>query len=91
MLGLALYAAGEYEEAVVALHNPATYGTGSRRVLAASLAQLERLDEANREARLYMAANPLFTISYWKATQPFRDTAVLDHLVSGFRKAGLAE
>ncbi|RWB51832.1 MAG: tetratricopeptide repeat protein [Mesorhizobium sp.] len=74
-LGFAQYAARQYELAVVTLRNEATYRTISRRVLAASLAQLGRTDEAHQEGALFMASNPHFTISDWAASQPFRDQA----------------
>ena len=91
LLGLAHYAARQYEAAVETLRNDETYRTGSRRFLAASLAQLGRMDEARREGALFMASNPHFTIGRWAATQPFRDAATLQHFVDGYRKAGLAE
>jgi hypothetical protein len=88
---LAQYAAGRYEAAVETLRKDATYRSGSRRILAASLAQLGRLTEARREAELYITSNPHFTIRYWASTQPFRDDAVRAHFVDGYRKAGLPE
>ncbi len=91
LLGLAYYAARQYESAVETLRKDATYRTGSRRILAASLAQLGRETEARREAALFMASNPKFTISHWAATQPVRDEATLAHFVDGYRKAGLPE
>ena len=90
-LGQAHYAAGQYEAAVKALHHETTYRTGSRRFLAAALAQLGRLEEAREEARLYLAMNPHFRIGYWVETQPFRDLAMRDRFVEGYRKAGLPE
>lgn len=90
-LGQAQYAAGEYEAAVATLRSDATYRTTSRRFLAASLAQLGRLDEARAEAELFLVGNPHFTIGHWAATEPFRDAATLEHFVAGFRKAGLPE
>lgn len=90
-LGQAQYAAGDYEAAVETLRRDETYRTSSRRFLAASLAQLGRLDEARTEAELFLVANPGFTIRHWAATEPFRDDAVLAHFVDGFRKAGLPE
>ena len=65
ILGFAQYAAGQYEAAVKTLRNEATYRTESRRLLAAALAQLGRLEEARDEAKLYLAANPHFRISHW--------------------------
>ena len=83
--------ARQYEAAVEALTIPVTYATGSRRILAASLAQLGRLDEARREGALFMAENPKFTISHWAAIQPARDETVVQHFVEGYQLAGLAE
>ena len=77
--------------AVETLRNEATYRTGSRRILAASLAQLRRMDEARHEAALFMASNPLFTISSWAAVQPFCDEEMRKHFVNGYRKAGLPD
>jgi TolB-like protein len=90
-LGQAQYAAGEYEAAVETLRRDETYRTSSRRFLAASLAQLGRLDEARAEGELFLVGNPHFTIRHWAATEPFRDAATLDHFVDGCRKAGLPE
>jgi tetratricopeptide (TPR) repeat protein len=90
-LGLAYYAARQYESAIKTLRNDATYRTGSRRILAASLAQLGRESEARREGALHMASSRFFTISHWAATQPFRDETTLAHFVDGYRKAGLPE
>jgi TolB-like protein len=90
-LGQAQYAAGQYEAAIKTLCHEATYRTGSRRFLAAALAQLDRLEEAREEGRLYLARNPHFRISYWAETQPFRDLATLDRFVEGYRKAGLPD
>jgi tetratricopeptide (TPR) repeat protein len=90
-LGQAQYAAGQYEAAVRTLRNEVTYRTGSRRYLAAALAQLGRLEEAREEGRLFLARHPHFRISYWVETQPFRDLATRDKIVEGYRKAGLPE
>ena len=90
-LGQAQYAAGEYEAAVETLRRDETYRTSSRRFLAASLAQLGRLDEARAEAELFLVGNPHFTTRHWAMTEPFRDAATLEHFVDGYRKAGLPE
>jgi TolB-like protein/Tfp pilus assembly protein PilF len=90
-LGLAHYAARQYENAVVTLRKDIVYRTGGRRILAAALAQLGRLDEARREAALFLASTPSFTISHWLETQPIRDKAMGEHFVEGYRKAGLPE
>lgn len=90
-LGQAQYAAGQYEAAVETLRRGEAYGTSARRFLAASLAQLDRLDEARAEAELFLVGNPDFTTRHWAATEPFRDQATLAHFVDGFRRAGLPE
>jgi tetratricopeptide (TPR) repeat protein len=90
-LGQAQYAASQYEPAVETLRREEAYRSGSRRILAASLAQLGHIGEARREAELFMVGNPHFTISYWAAGQPFRDQATFDHFVDGYRKAGLPD
>lgn len=91
VLGQALYAARDYPAAIATLRRDETYPTSSRRFLAASLAQLGRLDEARAEAELFLVGNPHFTTRHWAATEPFRDFATLEHFVEGFRKAGLPE
>lgn len=90
-LGQAQYAARDYEAAIETLRREETYRTNSRRFLAASLAQLGRLDEARREVEFFLVTHPHFTISHWLASQPLRDAATRDHFVEGFCKAGLPE
>ena len=91
VLGAAQYAARDYEASVETLKREETYRTSSRRFLAASLAQLGRLDEARTEVELFLIANPHFSTRYWVETEPFGDAAVRDHVVEGFLKAGLPE
>jgi TolB-like protein/Tfp pilus assembly protein PilF len=90
-LGLAHYSARQYEEAIKVLRHEATYRSASRRILAASLAQLGRMDEAKREAALFMAATPNFTNSHWAKAQPARDQKTVQHFVDGYRMAGLPD
>ncbi|MDU0307219.1 winged helix-turn-helix domain-containing tetratricopeptide repeat protein [Rhizobium sp. 10PS4] len=90
-LGQAQYAAGQYEAAVETLRRDETYRTSSRRFLAASLAQLGRLDEAHAEVELFLVANPHFSTRHWAAAEPFRDARTLAHFIDGYRKAGLPE
>ncbi|MFK0689461.1 adenylate/guanylate cyclase domain-containing protein [Mesorhizobium sp. IMUNJ 23033] len=89
VLGWAQYAADRYEDAIETLRQDAARGTGSRRLLAASLAQLGRIEEAQKEARLYLAAIPNFSVDYWASGQPFRNDADLQHFIDGYVKAGL--
>ncbi|MDR6757860.1 TolB-like protein/class 3 adenylate cyclase/Tfp pilus assembly protein PilF [Mycoplana sp. BE70] len=90
-LGQAQYAISDYEAAVQTLRRPETYRTTSRRLLAASLAKLGRLEEARCEAELFMISNPTFTIRHWSTTQPFRNEDLRQHFLEGYRLAGLPE
>jgi TolB-like protein/cytochrome c-type biogenesis protein CcmH/NrfG len=90
-LGQAQYAAGDFEAAVETLSRDETYRTSSRRFLAASLAQLGRLDEARTEVELFLVANPHFSTRRWAETEPFRDDAMRAYFVEGYLKAGLPE
>ncbi|MER9584939.1 tetratricopeptide repeat protein [Mesorhizobium sp. M0276] len=89
MLGQAQYAMGDYESAIQTLRRPETYRTTSRRLLAASLAQLGRLEEARWEAKMFMISNPHFTIRHWSESQPFPAEDVRWHIEEGYRMAGL--
>lgn len=91
LLGFAYYAMRQYQAAIETLRKDVIYRTGSRRILAASLAQMGNLDEARREAELYMLTDPNFTISRWIDLQPLRDDSTREHFVEGYRKAGLPD
>ena len=88
-LGHCQYAAGRYEEAIQTLRHESTYRLGSKRTLAASLAQVGRLGEAEVEAKLFLADNPDFSVKYWASTQPFRNERDLQNFIDGYVKAGL--
>jgi TolB-like protein len=83
-----LYAARRYADVVCMfqLHGAGTIG--SKRHLAASLAQLGRLDEARVITQQFMESVPQFTIKSWIATLPFRNPEDKQNLVEGYLKAG---
>ncbi|MEJ0011800.1 MAG: winged helix-turn-helix domain-containing protein [Bauldia sp.] len=87
--GWAEYGARRYEDAVQTLRNEPVRRTAAQRILAASLAELGRMDEARAEAAAFMAANPHFTISQWAKAQPFTSEADRKHYVDGYLKVGL--
>ena len=87
-LGLAQYAARQYEDAVKTLREAPQLGVG-RRILAASLGQLGRVDEARAEAQEFLKGNPNFSAQFWASTEPFEDEADGQHFVEGYLKAGL--
>jgi tetratricopeptide (TPR) repeat protein len=88
-LGFAYYAARRYPEAVDALRKDEVDRLPTKRILAASLAQLGRLEEARAEAHQFLACNPHFTIRYWAGTQPFRHSQDRQHFIDGYIKSGL--
>lgn len=89
--GEAEYAARQYEKAIATLCRESTYGTPSRSILAAALAQLGRIEEARTEGRLFMADYPSFRIGSFLDTQPFRNLSDREHFAVGYRKAALPE
>ena len=89
--GEAEYAARQYENSAATLRHEATYGTPSRSILAAALAQLGRIEEARLEGRLFMADYPKFRIESFLDTQPFRHRADREHFAEGYRKAAIPE
>jgi TolB-like protein/class 3 adenylate cyclase/Flp pilus assembly protein TadD len=88
-LGLVEYLAGRYEDAVEPLRHEATRRSGSQRILAASLAQLGRLEEAKLEAAQFLAAHPHFSTKHWADRQPFQREADRQRFIDGYLKAGL--
>jgi TolB-like protein/Tfp pilus assembly protein PilF len=89
--GEAEYAAGQYEAAVKTLNHESTYGSPSRSILAAALAQLGRVDEARMEGRLFAASFPDWRITEFLANQAFRRPEDREHFADGYRKAGLPD
>jgi TolB-like protein/Tfp pilus assembly protein PilF len=89
--GEAEYALRDYVSAIETLRHESTYGTPSRSILAAALAQLGRIEDARIEARLFMADNPEFRIETFLNTQPFRNQTDREHFADGYRKAGVPE
>ena len=62
---------------------------GARVELAASLAQLGRMEEARAEAKKYLKDNPSFSVSYYVSSTPFLHEKDRQHYMEGFIKAGL--
>lgn len=91
-LGFGQYAAGQYEEAVETLRHDATHLLASQRILAASLAQLGRVEEAKMEAQQFIAAHPHFNLEHWaNSHHPFKRAADRQHFIDGYLKAGLSQ
>ena len=88
LLGVAQYQAHDYEGAVKTLRKMSPIGV-ARRIPAASLARLGRMEEARAEAEKYLKDNPSFSASNWASTHPFLHDKDRQHAVEGFIKAGL--
>ena len=91
LLGWAQYALGRYQDAVDALRHESAGGPGVRRILAAALAQLGRLQEARAEARIFLSQFPHFSAQEWGRGQPFQYDADRQHFIDGYVKAGLPD
>ena len=95
LLGLAHYAAGNYEEGVKwatmgANENPRH--TGNLRYLAAGYAALDRLDKARECVARLLQLEPSFRVSAYERTlQPFRIPEMKERHLDHLRKAGLPE
>jgi TolB-like protein/Flp pilus assembly protein TadD len=89
-LGFTYFHLGRYGEALQSLDRM-TSPDQARRLLAATYAQLGRIDEARSEADEFMNANPRFSIREWARTEPYIDPNELQRYVSGLRTAGLPE
>jgi tetratricopeptide (TPR) repeat protein len=87
-LGEAQYVAHDYQGAVETLRKMSPMGE-ARVLLAASLAQLGRMEEAHAEAEKYLKDNPTFSASYYASTTPFLHDKDRQHYEEGFIKAGL--
>jgi len=84
----AYYTQGRFEDAIATV-NRMQDATEGRRILAASYAQLGRLDEARQQAALVLKAHPDFTIEEWASKIPYQDPGELAHYQEALRLAGL--
>jgi len=86
-LGGAYYNLKQYDEVIQTvqkMHNP----TEGRRLLAASYAQLGKMDEAHEQAAKHLEAHPNFSLTRWSEILPEKLEEDLHHFVEGLRKAG---
>lgn len=90
-IGFAQLADGQYENAVATLRREETYRTPSRRLLAVALALLGRKDEAQDEARHFIASSPHWRISSWIENESFRNPQDAQFWHDAYRLAGLPE
>jgi adenylate cyclase len=92
VLATAHYLSGNFEDAIAAAIHALSLAPDSvdaRLVLAASLVETDRLDAAREAAQEILEIDPSFTLKQFSDSQPYREPAVLKHLVDTLRKAGL--
>jgi len=83
--GWAHYLKGHYETAI-------ELARGSRPIIgSASYAALDRTEEARELAAKVLSSNPKLTLTYLRATQPYRNKEHLERLLDHLRKAGVPE
>jgi adenylate cyclase len=93
-MGWAHFSGGRYEEALSWLERSRQNSPGfplTYRALAATYAQLGRLEEARKALREDLRLNPEESISRIKAQIPVADPDFLERYFDGLRKAGLPE
>ncbi len=90
-LGIASYGARQYEEAIGALQRYQNHTAGSWAFLAASYAQLGRIEEAQGPAAEALKLDPEFSLQAWTEILPYKYQDDRDHFIEGMRKAGLPE
>ncbi len=93
-LGVTSYMRRDYEQAIASMNESLSLNPTSYRPdvwIAASYAQLGRQEEAETAAEIALKKNPKFTIAKFARSLPYADPADTDHMLEGFRKAGLPE
>lgn len=84
------FLSGDYLEALSLLEKMVDLGSAYR-LLAATYAQLGRLEDARRAAAELLKLNPDFSIERYSSRAPYRDKALVARYVEGLRLAGLPE
>jgi adenylate cyclase len=87
-LGEAHFHLRQYDEAIRTLQRMRDQSEGHR-LLAASYALSDRLEEARYHAQQVMSVYPDFTIEHWRTVPPDRNPEPLERFVEGLRMAGL--
>jgi TolB-like protein/class 3 adenylate cyclase len=91
-LGHAYYLMGRIEEAVETLNRARDRSPEYIPViayLAASYAELGRMEEARTQAAQFNRLSPRISIDAWRHRLPYKDKKVADRLISSCRKAGM--
>ena len=87
-LGEAYFDMCDYDEAIHTL-NKMHDKTEAYRMLAASNAHLDKLDDARFCAQQLLVTHPEFTLSHWTHVPPDRNPEPRERLIEGLKKAGV--
>jgi len=87
----ALYTAKRYQDVIAVADKVKVRHLLTFLVLAASYAQLGRMDDAQEAVSQVLAINPDFSLSWWREIQNFVRPEDAEHYFGGLRKAGLPE
>ncbi len=90
-IGQAYFVLRRYDEAIAAFKKGLLSNPTSERLrvwLAAAYAHAGQVDEAKWQMEQVLMANPEFSIERQKKAFPFKDSADLEHYISGIKKAG---
>jgi adenylate cyclase len=89
--GIAHFACGQYQDAIVAIKRSANLPYSAHAYLAACYSLLDQIAEARNSVTEVMRLLPAFVSSQFVAKQAFRRLADRPHLSEGLRKAGLPD
>jgi TolB-like protein/Tfp pilus assembly protein PilF len=89
--GMVLYGLRRYAESVASFKRSVTLSTWELLYLVAACGQLGRLKEAEAHNAVFLAAHPQMSLHQFAEIEPYENSADLEHLVEGLRKAGLPE
>jgi adenylate cyclase len=90
--GMALFCARNYAEAVIQLgRNFVSPDIWEMMYMAASLAQLNRLEEARLQVERYNQQEPKRSMLVYARHEPYRHAEGLEHLLESLRKVGVTE
>jgi TolB-like protein/Tfp pilus assembly protein PilF len=93
-MGFAHFSKGQYEEAASWLERGCQIGSNfnvTHRALAATYAQLGRMEEARMALQEDLRLNPSESVSFIKQQVPYADPDFSERYLDGLRKAGLPE
>ncbi len=90
-LGTAAYMSRRYEEAIAAFKKVTQHVIQSRLYLAASYAELGRLEEARAEVAAAIELDADISIEKFSGIELYKNPPDLERLRSSLRKAGLPE